>query len=343
MWEAFARLFHEGGWVLYPIFATSMLAWFVGFGKLAQYVGVSRARKRFLGELRPAAPSNGSTGDPTYDDLLRALRTAVGRPAVIRNSYATFMAAMTPSLDRGLSTMVACIVAAPLLGLLGTITGMNDMFAVIGQFGFGSPTILASGISMALEATLTGLGVAVASLFFLDYLTGRKARLAHVLRNDVKTLYGVGVADEVAQSGATKGDRMQGDYGLVSDETDKPEINLAPFVDTIMILLIFFVVTANLYVETGVDVTKPRAQSAKPVGQKAMLVGVTREGTVHVYGRQVSLERLRMLVEQEVARQSEVSVVIVADRDAVVGRAVEVMDQCSQAGVHKISMAAGKE
>ena len=53
-------------------------------------------------------------------------------------------------------------------------------------------------------------------------------------------------------------------YNLVEHEAQKPEINLAPFVDTIMILLIFFVVTANLYVVTGVDVSKPKAQRPAP-------------------------------------------------------------------------------
>ena len=127
------------------------------------------------------------------------------------------------------------------------------------------------------------------------------------------------------------------------DDRQNPEINLAPFVDTIMILLIFFVVTANLYVETGVNVSRPKAQSAAAAGQKAMLIGITREGTIHIYGRQTSLERLRTIVEQEVGKQPDVSVVIIADRDGSVGRTVEVIDQCTLAGVQKVSIAANKD
>ena len=132
-------------------------------------------------------------------------------------------------------------------------------------------------------------------------------------------------------------------HRLISDENEKPEINLAQIVDTNMILLIFFVVTANLYVETGVDVSKPKAQSAKPMSQKSILIGITREGTVHVYGRQVTLERLKLIVEQETAKQPDISVVIIADRAADVVRAVEVMDNCMVAGAQKVSLAAGKE
>lgn len=126
-------------------------------------------------------------------------------------------------------------------------------------------------------------------------------------------------------------------------EQQRPEINLAPFVDTIMILLIFFVVTANLYIMTGVEVTKPKARSAVSVGERALLVGITREGSVHVYGRQVGLEALQTLVNREVSRNPDVAVVIVADQDAAVGRAVQVMDKCVLAGANKVSVAASGE
>jgi biopolymer transport protein ExbD len=132
-------------------------------------------------------------------------------------------------------------------------------------------------------------------------------------------------------------------YGLIDHEAQKHEINLAPFVDTIMILLIFFVVTANLYVVTGVDVSKPKAQSARSVGQKAVMIGITREGTIHIYGRQVTLERLQSLIEQEVSKMPDCSVLIVADREASVGKAVQVMDKCVLAGAAKVSIAAEKE
>jgi biopolymer transport protein ExbD len=161
------------------------------------------------------------------------------------------------------------------------------------------------------------------------------------MRLDYKNLFGAGKED--FSDSEEKGDFMHTDYRLIPEENERPDINLAPFVDTIMILLIFFVVTANLYVETGVDVTKPKAAAAKPVDNKAVLIGVTREGTVHVYGRQVNMERLRLLLEQEAAKQPELSVVIISDREASVGKAVEIMDQCNLAGVYKVSIAAGKE
>jgi len=133
------------------------------------------------------------------------------------------------------------------------------------------------------------------------------------------------------------------DYGLVSGQSESAEINIGPLIDMVFILLIFFVVTTNFNRQTGVDVSKPKAQSAISQGPKTVLVGITREGTIHVYGRQVTPERLTMLVQQEVTRNPETSVVIIADNEASVGKAVQVMDQCALAGAQKVSIAADKE
>ena len=66
--------------------------------------------------------------------------------------------------------------------------------------------------------------------------------------------------------------------------------------------------------------TKPRAQSATPSSQKAMLIGITREGTSAIlYGRQVTLDKIKLLVEQESEKQPDLSVVIIADRETQTG------------------------
>lgn len=133
------------------------------------------------------------------------------------------------------------------------------------------------------------------------------------------------------------------DYGIVDGGSDAAEINMGPLIDMVFILLIFFVVTTNFNRQTGVDVSKPKAKSAISQGPKTIMVGITREGTIHVYGRQVTPERLTMLVQQEVTKNPETSVVIIADSEASVGKTVTVMDQCAVAGAQKVSIAADKE
>lgn len=341
VWEPFVRLFREGGWVLYPIFAVSCCALYIVIDKLLQLRQL-RSLHSHVFPLLASGANITDVDDNMYLTLQRKLIASSGRTAFMQRSCNEFISELKPQLDRGISTLSACVVIAPLLGLLGTIMGMNDMFNVIACVGFGNPSIMAGGISMALQATLTGLAVAVTILFFQDHILNTKTKINSVIASDLAQLISIKNAISPDPEKA-KEHPMHADYRLLPEENEKPEINLAPFVDTIMILLIFFVVTANLYVETGVEVSKPKARSAVAAGQKAVLVGITRDGSVHVFGRQVSLERLKAIVQQEAAKQPEMSVVIVADKEAYTGRTVEVMDQCALAGAAKISIAAGRE
>ncbi len=343
MLEPFIKLFNEGGWVLYPIFSVSIVVWHIAGGKFLRYTWLKRAwNKAHASIVSRSAEGTNKSGYAPFDTFVARVLSPTATPAKVERAFEELLVETTPGLDRGITTISACVVMAPLLGLLGTISGMNEMFRVIGEFGFGNPTIMANGISMALQATLTGMAVAVAALFSLDYLTNTRHRLVARLRGDRDIIMRDILKRTPRAENAKKGGGMRHMRSL-HEEHQNPEINLAPFVDTIMILLIFFVVTANLYVETGVDVSKPKAQAAKAAGAKALLIGITREGTVHMMGRQVSVDRLRMIVEQEVGKQPDVSVVIIADRDANVGKAVEVLDQCTMAGVQKVSIAAGKD
>jgi biopolymer transport protein ExbD len=132
-------------------------------------------------------------------------------------------------------------------------------------------------------------------------------------------------------------------YNISSSSEGEATIDMGPLIDMVFILLIFFVVTTNFNRQTGVDVSKPKASSAISQGAKTILVGVARDGTIHLYGRQVSAERLHMLVQQEIVKNPETSVVIIADTEAAVGITVSVMDQCILAGAQKVSIAADKE
>jgi len=127
------------------------------------------------------------------------------------------------------------------------------------------------------------------------------------------------------------------------DGEQSADVNVSPLIDMVFILLIFFVVTTNFNRQTGVDVSKPKAQSARDQGQKTILIGITREGSIHVFGRQVSVERLKHLISREVEKQPDASIVIVADRQSAIGKAVEVMDQCALAGAKHVSIAADRE
>jgi biopolymer transport protein ExbB len=72
-------------------------------------------------------------------------------------------------LERYLNTLGTIAAIAPLLGLLGTVFGMIQVFSAITTAGVGDPTVLAGGISVALITTAAGLTVAIPSLIFHRY------------------------------------------------------------------------------------------------------------------------------------------------------------------------------
>ena len=76
-------------------------------------------------------------------------------------------------LERYLNTLGTIAAVAPLLGLLGTVVGMIDVFAEIMAQGTGNASALAGGISQALITTAAGLSVAIPALVMHRYFTGR--------------------------------------------------------------------------------------------------------------------------------------------------------------------------
>ena len=137
--------------------------------------------------------------------------------------------------------------------------------------------------------------------------------------------------------------RMHEEPLVVRRRQGPAEINVAPLLDMVFILLIFFVITTTFSRQTGVDVTKPQAQSAQFQGDQTLMVGISREGTIHVHGKQVSSEALSQIVSRELVRRGDLSVVIVADRSSELGRSIEVMDICTMAGVARVSVAADRK
>ena len=120
------------------------------------------------------------------------------------------------------------------------------------------------------------------------------------------------------------------------------EINVMPLIDMIFILLIFFLVTASFVRESGVEVNRPEAVTAEKKEAVGMVVGLTREGKIHIDNQQVDLRRVRGLVEIFLVENSDGGVIIDADTEVSAGKLVAVLDQCRLAGAENIAVSATK-
>ncbi len=89
-----------------------------------------------------------------------------------------------PKLSKRLTLIKIISVVAPLIGLLGTVTGMINTFQAITLFGTGDPKLMAGGISQALVTTVLGLVVAIPMVFIFAYLNGRSRNIVNILQQE---------------------------------------------------------------------------------------------------------------------------------------------------------------
>jgi biopolymer transport protein ExbB len=128
-------------------------------------------RSGFAAQLTRSRASNG------YVRFLNAIMANWERPIWWIEAQAAEQAALVEQrLDRGLWILETAITAAPLLGLLGTITGMVSAFRLFGNSGAVDPAAVTGGVAEALIATAIGIVIALLALAAFNYLSHRRAQ-----------------------------------------------------------------------------------------------------------------------------------------------------------------------
>lgn len=122
-----------------------------------------------------------------------------------------------------------------------------------------------------------------------------------------------------------------------------PELSIAPLIDCVFLLLIFFMVTTTFTKETGVKISKPKAATSDVLLNQNLLIAVTKEGEIWSEGSRYDLPGIRGLLQERIIINPELTVVIMADKESITGNVVDVLDECKQAGAKKLSIAAKVE
>lgn len=184
--DSVAGAIRQGGWVMVPLLLLPFWALWITISKIALLHGRKRkintqfaATMAFIDKGDFVGASNlvkGETG--VMSRILEAClaRKELGRHASERAVREIIMQE-APLLGRGINTLAVIAGAAPLLGLLGTISGMITLFAAVTHYGTGDPKFLAGGISEALITAKTGLAIAIPALFIHDFIRNTRDRL----------------------------------------------------------------------------------------------------------------------------------------------------------------------
>ena len=117
-------------------------------------------------------------------------------------------------------------------------------------------------------------------------------------------------------------------------------IDLAPMLDFVMNLLIFFIITTSFVKEAGIQVDKGLAVTAVHKDSGNILIAIRQNGEVWMDRRQVDLREVRPIIERFHIERPEDSVVIVADKSSAAGILASVMDQVKSAGIKDVAIGA---
>ena len=127
------------------------------------------------------------------------------------------------------------------------------------------------------------------------------------------------------------------------EEVEENKINLTPMLDVVFIMLIFFIVTATFVKEIGLDVNQPEDDKPQTIDpdKKSIVVRITNRDRILIAQRDVDLRSVRANIERMHAENPEAPVVIQPHPLSKTETMVHVMDSARQAGVMKVSLAAG--
>ena len=197
------ELVESGGWLMVPIILCSVVAlaivadrfWSLQIKRICPRHLVNQiwlwARNK---ELDAAHIASLRASSPLGRILAAGLVNLHHDKAVMKESIEEAGRHIVLELERYLNTLGTIASITPLLGLLGTVVGMIQVFTAITTQGVGNPTVLAGGISQALLTTAAGLSVAIPSLMFYRYFRGRVEQLVCIMEQEalkmVEVLHG---------------------------------------------------------------------------------------------------------------------------------------------------------
>ncbi len=184
------ELIKRGGPIMWPLLAASVVALSVVLERMF-FIWRERTRRspetveRILAEAeRGDFNAAARAGQDSGDFVARVLSYGLSNRA--KSFSGALLRAANRELKRfnqGLSVLDTIVTLAPLLGLLGTVTGMIRAFGLLGNRELEAPAVITGGIAEALIATAFGLGIAIVALIPFNYLSARLEEARHEIED----------------------------------------------------------------------------------------------------------------------------------------------------------------
>lgn len=173
--ENFIHLFNSGGFVMYPLLILSLITLAIAFERFYYFRNNRKGSKTFFhGVYHAAAAKDWDVVRQLCSEFPSALSRVIANgmahdksEAAMKSAFEDRMSMESISFHRYLDYLSAIVTIAPLLGLLGTVTGMIQTFSVLDNGG--GAAAITGGVGEALVATASGLCVAIIAFCFYTY------------------------------------------------------------------------------------------------------------------------------------------------------------------------------
>lgn len=210
------EIVQSGGWLMLPILICSLVAmaivgerfWTLRRSRLAPEGLVGRVQA----SLKKGSPDRAMLQQLASDSPLgRILATGLANAGkgrdIMKESIEEVASQVVHDLERFLNTLGTVAAITPMLGLLGTVVGMIDVFSAIMLHGAGDAALLAGGISKALITTAAGLSVAIPAMFFHRFFVRRVEEITVAMEQQAISLVDMFHGDRVEAPQAAKGSK----------------------------------------------------------------------------------------------------------------------------------------
>jgi biopolymer transport protein ExbD len=122
-------------------------------------------------------------------------------------------------------------------------------------------------------------------------------------------------------------------------KTGRPEITMAPLIDIVFLLLIFFMVTTVFPENRGFIIEKPESEHSEQLKLKKITFTINQAGEIQFQDKQITPEDVKRLVREQIRAAPDTSVLLQVDRRAQTQHLIQVMDACKLGGANRVGIA----
>ena len=317
----------KGGWIMVVLLLLSLMAGYIFIQRLLVIRRAGKEDQNFMnrikdyiheGKVDSALNLCRSTNTPSARMIEKGI-TRLGRPmndvlVAIENVGNLEIA----KLEKGFPLIATTAAGAPMLGFLGTVTGMVRAFFDMANAGTNvDVSLLSGGIYEALVTTVGGLVVGIITLFAYNYLVSQVDNVVNKM--EARTM------EFIERTG-----KLTKRMALKRRTKVNEAFSMASMTDVIFLLLIFFMVTSTVVIPNAIKVTLPQAKkqtAAKP------LTRVTIDANLNYYvafgnqrETQVTFDEITPFLQDSYAKEPEMFVALYADETVPYKEIVKILN-----------------